>query len=60
MAGEHGAQGTEESCRLNETIIPDWLRMSRITCKWFEILQFAEEEEIGVREVVFGDVVNGD
>jgi hypothetical protein len=41
----HGSQGTllrqvyggqaEESCRLNETIIAYWYRMSMITCKWF-------------------------
>jgi hypothetical protein len=34
VAGEHGSQGTEESCRLNETIIAYWYRMSMITCKW--------------------------
>ena len=27
--------GTEEPCRINRTIITYWLRMSRITCKWF-------------------------
>ncbi len=35
MAGEHGSQGTEESCRRNKTIIAYWYRMSMITCKWF-------------------------
>jgi hypothetical protein len=34
-AGAHGSQGTEESCRLNKTIIAYWYSMSMITCKWF-------------------------
>jgi len=35
VAGEHGWPGTDESCRLDETIIAYWYRMSMITYKWF-------------------------
>ena len=33
MASEHGSQGTEESCQLNQTIIAYWYLKSVITCK---------------------------
>jgi len=45
VAGAHGSQGTllrqscggqaKESCRINETIIAYWYRLSTVTCKWF-------------------------
>jgi hypothetical protein len=36
VAGAHGSQGTEESCRLSETIIAYWYRMSMITLSGFD------------------------
>jgi hypothetical protein len=35
VAGAHGSQGMEESCRFNKAIIAYWYLMSMITCKWF-------------------------
>jgi len=35
VAGAHGSQGTEGSCRSDQTIIAYWYRMSMITYKRF-------------------------
>jgi len=51
--------GTEESCRLNETIIAYWYRMSMITYKWFGCCGIAASAFEWAAENRSGDSIAG-